>query len=438
MTAERPDPFPADETLACHVAFAEVLQGERPMKWSDWAMPIYDSQCLTPPGLQVALWAVETLQRFLGAEFLRRPTAVLALNDLGLWPANDVPWVYANLFQFAAQLSLLDLPSTHLRRLVRNMKKQDMQFSDWVHLLLQLEMAGLGLRAGWQILFEPELGTGRRADVCLTSGPTRLLVETTAMWNSDREREADAFFLSMSRKVQDLAQQHAVLISGSLGDPLPPEIETQWLHEIEIAMRATAQDGVIRPVPGPAGGWLEVSKESTVSGTGNLEGALVETDVGSRLILRLKAKDKQAAGGGPVWVRLDEYAGLWQFTRLQRMTLQEKLDSLAPYLQEALVSFPHLAGVILSPAVLWAGNAPPEALSGWIERDGGTALRCTLLGHRVRESIIMAQAGLPDVGLGTFADWYMHEATWLDWALEQLHHPPFDALVQESPRESGR
>src|SRR4051812_37055659 len=137
MTAERPDPSPADETLARHVAFAEVLQGERPMEWSDWAMPIYDSQCLTPPGLQVALWAVETLQRFLGAEFLRRPTAVLTLNELGLWPANDVPWVYANLFQFAAQLSLLDLSSTHLRRLVRNMKKQDMQFSDWVHLLLQ-------------------------------------------------------------------------------------------------------------------------------------------------------------------------------------------------------------------------------------------------------------------------------------------------------------
>jgi hypothetical protein len=108
MTAERPDLSPADETLARHMAFAEVLQSERPMKRSDLAMPIYDSQCLTPWGLQVALWAVETFQRFLGAEFLRRPTAVFTLNDLGLWPVNDIRWVYANLFQFAAQLSLLN------------------------------------------------------------------------------------------------------------------------------------------------------------------------------------------------------------------------------------------------------------------------------------------------------------------------------------------
>ncbi len=62
-------------------------------------------------------------------------------------------------------------------------------------------------------------------------------------------------------------------------------------------MRATTQDGTIRPVPGPAGGWLEVSKESMVSGTGNLEGALVETEVGSRLIVRIKAKDKQPQVG---------------------------------------------------------------------------------------------------------------------------------------------
>ena len=57
--------------------FAEVLQGKRPMDWPDWAMFIYNSQYLIPLGQRVALWAVETLQRALGADFLHRPAPAL-------------------------------------------------------------------------------------------------------------------------------------------------------------------------------------------------------------------------------------------------------------------------------------------------------------------------------------------------------------------------
>ena len=116
-----------------------------------------------------------------------------------------------------------------------------------------------------------------------------------------------------------------------------------------------------------------ISRETTTSGIVNLESAPVETNVGKRLIDRLNAKNDQAADGGLVWVRLEEYAELWQSTLFQGMPLSEKLDSLAPFLQNALASFPNLAGVILPPAVLWAGDAPSEALSARIERNGGIA-----------------------------------------------------------------
>ncbi len=389
MTAERPDPSPADEMLARHEAFAEVLQGERPMKWSDWAMPIYDSQCLTPQGLQVALWAVETLQRFLGSDFLQRAAAVQLLYFLGLWHANDVPWVYANLFQLAAQIELQIKFHSSRWRIVQRTMCQSLQPSDWVHALLQMEVASLGLRAGWQIQFEPPLGTGKQADVLLTNESTKLLVETRSMRISDDERNADAFFFRILWKLQDLAWKYAVQFTGSIGSSLSPEAEISWLQEIEVAVRATVQDGVIRQVPSPMGGRVEVSKGTTMSGVGDLESTPVETDVGSRLIARLNEKNQQAEGAEPVWMRLEEHAGLWQSTLLQEMTLQEKLDSLALYLQEAMASYPNLAGIILSPAVLWASKAPPGVLSARIERNGGIALRCPIPGHRVRESIIV-------------------------------------------------
>lgn len=229
-----------------------------------------------------------------------------------------------------------------------------------------------------------------------------------------------------------MAWQHGVHISGILGDLLSAEAERQWLGEVEATASATAQDGVTRLVQSSKGGRVEISKGTEISGVGNLEGVAVVTDVGHRLMRVLNEKNQQVEGAGPIWVRLDEHAGLWQFP-LQGMTLQEKLDSLASYLQGTLVSFPNLAGVILSPAVLWAGNASSEALGTRIENNEGIALRCPIPGYRVRESIIVARAGVSDIGSRIFADWYAQEATWLDWALKQLEHPPFEALMQEPP-----
>lgn len=104
-----------DATVAHHRTFTEVLQGDRPMMWSDWALLFEDSQCLTPSGLPVARWAVSVLERTLGGDFLQRATAASKAHpvfSLAFWPgANDVPWVYANLFQLAAQIELL----THSR-----------------------------------------------------------------------------------------------------------------------------------------------------------------------------------------------------------------------------------------------------------------------------------------------------------------------------------
>src|SRR5712692_52704 len=67
--------------------------------------------------------------------------------SLDLWPANDVPKVYANLFQLAAQIELLQ--STVGWAKVRNELRTDLRIDRWVSTLLQVEVAGLGSREEW-------------------------------------------------------------------------------------------------------------------------------------------------------------------------------------------------------------------------------------------------------------------------------------------------
>lgn len=438
-----------DETLARHRAYAEVLEGKRPMSWSDWLMPIYESGCLSPDGRRTALWAANTLQRALGNDFLQRTVNSLSIRSasaglkpgihpifsLGLWPANDVPWVYANLIQVAAQLALLGRHGGNFRR-VRSSLYRNLDPINWVGVLLQLEIASLGLRAGWTIRLEPPLGTGRYADVRLTNDETQLLVETVTMRMSDEERKAQAFFHQLSMHLMNLEMQFGVRISGSLGDAVSEQMEAvaKWLRDCQAAAYATAQDGVSRQILGPNNSWVDIVRPSatTEGESWGLTGTPVSEDTWGRLVARLRDKNRQAEGSAaPVWVRLDEYAGLWHFTPLQSMTLAEKLDTLAPALQLELEAFPHLAGVILSPAVLWAGHIPLNSLREHTKQSGGTAIRCPIPGHRVRETIIVSQAGRYESEADIFADWYAHEDSWLDWALQQLGYATFDTLVQE-------
>lgn len=114
------------------------------MTWDAWAIPIYDAECLTPQGREVALRAVATMRRFLGADFTQRAKAAqYAIMSDRFWPINRVAWVYANLFQLMAQIELLGLRAAPLRRTMR----QNLQSESWTHSLLQLEVGTLGLPA---------------------------------------------------------------------------------------------------------------------------------------------------------------------------------------------------------------------------------------------------------------------------------------------------
>jgi hypothetical protein len=224
MTEEQHPSFSDDEILIRHRAMADVFEGKRPMDWSIWDLFIEDSTCLTPDGIRVAHWAVKVLQRILGNNFLQRLEAKMAtqhapeglvpdlhpLFSLGFSPVNDVPWVYANVIQMATQLHLFQQNTTTNRfGLVLKDLQKNLQPITWIGVLLQLEVACLGLQAGWSIEFEPSLDNVHSADVCFTHDSARLLVETTSMRMSDAERKAQTFYQRLSWQLMNLEWQYA-------------------------------------------------------------------------------------------------------------------------------------------------------------------------------------------------------------------------------------
>jgi len=392
-------------------------------------MPIYEAECLTDAGRKVAFWATKVLHQFLGGDFPQRalesghPILSLAF----CWPANDVPWVYANLFQLAAQIRLLG----NVCRPLRKGMQHNLTVEAWTHALLQLEMAGLGLRADWQCTFEPDLGTGRQTDLRVENDSRVLMVEIVAMGPPNAWRDADKLFDEVMRRKVDIEMREGVYLSGSLGESAPPEDLARWWAEIAATAALTGRDSAAHVVAGPTGGQIRISKDW--DSAGSTVGFPMTSDIGARLVARLQDKNRQVTTGieEPVWLRIEDHAGLWQFTELYHQSLPEKLVSLASYLRQELDAYPNIAGVILGPSVMWVDTIPDAVATPVADPAAGiAALRTPVPGHRCRETILVTRSGPLGLAGETFVDWYGQEATWLDWALERLNHPRFAELVQ--------
>jgi len=420
-----------------HKIIIEAMKKKQERSWSFLeASVLYNSKRLTPAGRDTVRWAIGILQCTLGDDFIQKAAEAPSphpIFDLGLGLAYDLPQAYANLFQLAAEIELLQFKDGW--SIVRDTLRGDFRMASWVSSLLQLEVGALGLKEGWDIEFERTLPTGKRIDAVLAKESIKLLVETKAMLLSGDEQEAESYFYRMTGLLLDLALKHGVRITGSIGSPVSPDVLAQWLQKIEAEACKTAQDGKKRIVPGPTDGQLEIIKEAAMPGISPLEGNLVETNVGRRFINQLITKNEQYKDAGPVWVRWGEYAGLWQSSSLQGKSLSEKLDILTPFLQTSLAFLPNLAGVILSPGKGALGNNPIEPPDTPFERNGGIAIRCLMPEtNQKRESIIVIRAGEFTEQARMFTDLYQQESRWLDWALKKLGRPSFDELVHLSER----
>src|SRR5258706_11069395 len=110
-----------------------------------------------------------------------------------------------------------------------------------------------------------------------------------------------------------------------------------------------------------------------------------------RLVARIRDKANQTEGASPVWLRIEDLAGLWMM--LSEMTLEQKLAMLTPILQSELDPLLHIAGIVLSPGAAWSTASAAESVRETWRAGGATALRRPLPGHRERETIIVPRTG---------------------------------------------
>ncbi len=234
--------------------------------------------------------------------------------------------------------------------ILRSLRTQ-LQAAQWYHTLLQFEVASLAQKEGWQLQLELPYNndTNNKSDVCLRKGETQLLIDAVSIRLSESGRKKQAYFNWLT----NMSIQYGVNITGRIGEPWlgGRKEEQQWIQRTLKTLLSVYQSGLIAVVHSPRGGSLECSRAAYgKTGMVNIHDADTNEDIWERIRRALGDKDEQASGN-LVWLRMGEYAGLWHWSRYRNKTLEEKLSNLSPMIQTALESFPHIAGVILSPGI---------------------------------------------------------------------------------------
>jgi hypothetical protein len=277
--------------------------------------------------------------------------------------------------------------------------------------LLQLEVGRAGIAVGLDVSFEPSVtGTSRFADVEWRSSTTPpILIETTSLFRDDVAIRAERYETWLKDQVSRIEFDHRVNIAVQLTTHAEPDGITRWLVALDRASQALVGDAVVT-VSGP-GVVARVQRAPFPERTSVFVGATVEGDAWRRLARTLAGKARQSAGPHPTWLRVDVLDGLWQFTPWAQLPLSDRLELIAPILQEHLAAQAHLDGVVLSSGPLVALSEPPDED---VEAAFGVAVRRKLSAHQVRETLIVAFRDTPDAGLEQWASAYRSEPRWLN------------------------
>lgn len=395
--------------------------------WEYWHECVEHNTCLTAAGREVGHWAVNVISEILGANWLKGLKGKEhIMNSLEWSPCNQVPHVYANLFKFAALISLLS-KSKNFNRIKKSLR-QNLDSSNWFHELIQLEIACLGLRYGWESKFEPALQNNRRADIFLSNSMGKsMLFEIVNMGASYGSLETDQYFHDVINVINNIKLDFDIHSSGYIGEvPESEQEKNSWLAEIELTAKEVAQSDIDKVVKGPTGGTLRLSKHPFSQG---ISGPVTISDELGRIKARIKDKARQTKGAKGVWIRFDEYGGLWYFTKWAYLKLEFKLSLLDSALNDCLSLYPHISGIIISNG--WGWKVPglkEETIRNSSIRN--TAIRRFLPNGTFREVIIIGQKHLEVDEIEQLSLWYSEENTWLDWALNEVGFPGFSELIR--------
>jgi hypothetical protein len=291
-----------------------------------------------------------------------------------------------------------------------------------VHCEIQLEVAGLALRSGITPQLEPLPLGGRPADVALTIGDLRLVIETRAILASDDWREENDWTDELFERIHGIETTHGVRCEGEISTLLDERGTDALISAIETRARLVAARMKPPPLRTPR---VDVSivPQSQTPARG-LRGPEMRGDSWARIAPRIRQKVEAAVESGANWLRLDARDGLWQFTEWSTRPLAEKLKVFEATVRDLL---PGLDGIIVSCGPLLAqGTFEDEDV---VLGSGLVALRRCLPFVRVRETLIIAADAGATQAARSWRSLYSDEPSWLDWALGRAGLPSIEDIL---------
>jgi hypothetical protein len=402
-----------------------VAKGECSATWELWSRPIETASCLTERGQATAKWAVEKISAFLGDEWLQKSMSG-PINSWMWAPWNDVPHTFRRIIELGARIATV-APGKRWR----DLKRLARQHTDWEDVLLQLEVAALAVRDGWEAELEPPLPSGKKADLRLSRHGASFLVESTLLGFSQRFQEVNRFSDQAMSALQTIASRNGLAVSGELRNVVDDDRLRSWLDEVASTAEHLRGSRLSAVVAVPGGGEIELSASDNHSARERgLSGPAEASNETPRLVRTLERKARQGAGDEPLWIRLDEGGAIWHLTapspQPDRRTMHE---ALAEIIRTVVDSFLHVAGVVMSeiPMAGTGGRRPEQ----WMLAGGrGVGLRRPLASGFGREAVMVAGTHRDSAEqLGAWIRWYEGESSWLDWALPYHDQPPLREMI---------
>jgi hypothetical protein len=364
------------------------------------------------------LWALDVLASMLGSDWPERtfesegsvPSEVLGAATHVLY--------FAQLLDLALRLELLR-GVTGIQTVVRDLR-QDLRFDRRAHSAIQLEVAGLAARAGFDVALERRISPGGGpVDVLLEKVGVVIAVEARVILRDQESREATSFWDRLMEGLMVVSFRHGVEFSGEVISRLGDEALVEWFANLDSAASQVASDSVSRTVPTAAGTITVLAPRD--AGEARLTGPRESTDGWPRIRSALRDKAQQAATAGATWLRLDVMDGLWQLTPWSAWPLAQKAKVLAQAVREDMTSATLLGAVVTSGACLsWGGH---ENASFRDPAELTFALCRVLPLGRVRECVIVGLSNEALEGMQLWYQLYDDEPNWLDWAVAKVSLP---------------
>ena len=394
----------------------------REVQQPSWA--VYDElvkRCTatSTAGEQAARWSFTVLHETLGDDWLRRYIAVAQEPPPECSAAMVHQAAFANLLETALRLDQFRGFSGN--RLVRNLR-QNPNSGNWRHSLLQLEVAALARR--WTPDFEAQTGGRGPVDVLLERSSSTIAVEVLTIGLDDRTLDGNSWSQAVRARLRSIESECRVVCRARLNAVMDVAATDELLEKVEAVAVRVGEGGAVEVVAVP-GASVEVSTRDIEVGETSFRGPLLQRDESRRIVTRLRRKALRAAPGAlPLWLRVDELAGLFQITQWATWELPRKLVNLQRLIQASLTAHNQVQGVILSSG---AGQSFGPVVGESCRVDSSVGLRRQLPGGRARETFIISLTA----SRGEVADivsWYDVEDDWLGQALAGAGLRPFPEL----------